>query len=214
MAIKGYPNRRAGSSAPALVVTGWRIMRRAVSDDFPRWGWLLVAVIWGVVGAIGFGAWMIAHEGSLAEESAGWPWVQGTVLSSSASVGGGYRSPITYGVAIRYRFTVDGHTYEGSRTAFNPQFSRQGSQAMADSHPPGSNVLVYYRPGEPETCVLEPGGRAETWIVVVLALTGLVIAALAAFTTWFALLMSRRPRPPAALQVHEVTRVRIETRVL
>lgn len=187
-------------------------MRRTPSDAFPRRWWLLIAVVWGVVGVVGFGAWMIAHEGRLAEESAGWPWVQGTVLSSSASVGGGYRSPVTYGVAIRYRFDVDGHTYEGRRTAFSPHFSRQGSQAMVESHPPGSSVLVYYRPGEPETCVLQPGGRTETWVVVVLALTGLVIAALAAFMTWFALSISRLPRQPVAFP-HQVTRVRIQTRV-
>jgi len=186
-------------------------MRRDPSDAFPRWGWLLIVTIWLVVGAIGYGAWMIVHEGRLAEESASWPSVQGTVLSSSASVGGGYRSPTTYGVAIRYRFTVDGRTFEGRRTAFSPQFSWQGSQAMVDSHTPGSSVLVYYRPEDPETCVLEPGGRAETWVAVVLALTGVVIAALAGFMTKFALWMSRLPRMRAA---QEVTRVRIETRVL
>src|SRR5437868_14405822 len=115
-------------------------MRRDPSDSFPRWWWLLIAAVWGVVVLLGYFAWLIVHEGHLAEESAGWPSAQGTVLSSSASVGGGYRSPTTYGVAIRYRFTVDGHSFQGRRTAYSPHFSRQGSQAMVDGHPPGSSL--------------------------------------------------------------------------
>ena len=98
--------------------------------------------------------------------------------------------------------------FKGRRTAFDPHFSRQSGQAMVDSHRPGDAVPVYYRPGDPETCVLEPGGGSTTSLAVLVALIDLIIAPLAAFMTWFMVVLLRPARTRAELRRREKARAR------
>jgi len=185
-------------------------MKLARSESTLRWLWWLgVIVAWGLVGLIGYGVWTVARDGRLAEESASWPSVSGTVLSSAVSAsGGGYRSIRSYDPAIRYRFTVDGRVFEGRRTAFNRQFSQKSSQEIVDAHRAGDPVLVYYRPGDPENCVLQPGGSISVGLAVLSVLPELILVPIAAVMTWFGVLLLRPPRTRADVRRRQKARAR------
>jgi hypothetical protein len=188
-------------------------MKLTPSESTLRWHWWLVVIVaWGLVGLIGYCVWRVAKDGRLAEESASWPSVSGTVLSSTVSAsGGGYRSIRSYGPVIRYRFTVDGRVFEGGRTAFNGHFSQKSSQEIVDAHRAGDPVLVHYRPGDPEICVLQPGVSTSVGLIVLIVLivlSGLILVPTAAVMTWFGVLLLRTPPTRAGLRRKQKSRAR------
>lgn len=72
--------------------------------------------------------------------------------------GGSYR--IRYRPDIRYRFMVNGENYESNVFTFGAPKSfaqRAEAEGVVAAHPEGSDVTVYYEPGNPARSGLEPG---------------------------------------------------------
>jgi hypothetical protein len=118
-----------------------------------------------------------------AQASTGWPAVEGTVVSSSVESGrssggrtgrGGGR---IYRSDILYEFSVDGTTFNGDRVSYGHINSSNPNRArgVVDRYHPGASVTVYYRPDDPQQCVLEPGITAGAFFLPGIALVFVAI---------------------------------------
>lgn len=100
----------------------------------------------------------------LSRDSASWPSVEGVVIDSDVeyhrSTGTGEnRSRGSYHAEVVYDFTVGDNDYSGDRVSFGDYGSSDRAHArnIVKRYPAGKTVTVYYKPGDPETCVLETG---------------------------------------------------------
>ena len=105
-----------------------------------------------------------------------WPTVQGTVRSAevlqekerdrSSST---RRERITYRPDIVYDFEVNGTAYSGARVGvLHVASSNRGkADGVVARYPVGSEVTVFYDPGDPQTAVLEPGVSWFSYMPVV-----------------------------------------------
>lgn len=116
---------------------------------------------------------------------AAWPTAQGTVVKSerhwhvvTPSNGKGY--PIA---DIRYRYEVDGRTYDSNRYDIDgpyggPVFgSERGIRDLLRRYPVGASVRVYFWPSDASFAVLEPRMSLAEWLwaAVGTLLIGLVL---------------------------------------
>lgn len=122
----------------------------------------------------------------LAAESKGWPAVDGEIVRSNiveevstTSPGRGSR---TYRPTIRYRYRVGDADLEGERVSLG-EFAtenRADADVVVQRYPVGRRLPVHYRPGSPETSVLEPGSGDLPWLYTaigsVFLLAGLLLA--------------------------------------
>ncbi len=108
---------------------------------------------------------------SQARESTGWPSAEGTIQSSAVEVRTSRKSK-TYHAAVWYQFDVDGQTHSGNSVSFGDYGSSSSSHAqnIVNRYPQGKAVRVYYLRSDPDTCVLEPGLRLQTWFLPVFGL--------------------------------------------
>jgi len=138
--------------------------RRIFSRVFP---WVFV-----ISGAIFL--YLSGRDFLMGKASKDWPTVDGIVLSSSAvrrdssgSGSGPNRTgpSTTYRAEVVYQFSINGTTLTGDRFAFGytPSEDPTVAQRIVDEYPKGKNVTVYYRPDNPEECVLQPGLTAPGW---------------------------------------------------
>lgn len=104
----------------------------------------------------------------LAQQSESWPTADGTIEQSKVE----FQRPDprksgTYAQRIRYAFTLDGRRYSGTRVAYGDYSSsdRSHAQGIVDKYPVGKQVRVYYLPGQPEECLLEPGVKPQVWFL-------------------------------------------------
>jgi hypothetical protein len=101
-----------------------------------------------------------------------WPKIQGTIAGAeivTRSVWLALRP--RFGVAVRYEYTVAGHTYSGSTLSFYKSWmlTRQAEELHARfSRRIGWPVDVHFDPRDPRSSVLEPGIRVEAIIRIVL----------------------------------------------
>lgn len=58
--------------------------------------------------------------------------------------------------AVEYAFTVQGRRYTGTRIGLNTEYAGVDVAALVARYPVGARVPVYYDPGNPIDCVLEP----------------------------------------------------------
>ena len=108
-----------------------------------------------------------------AKDSVNWPCAEGRIVSSSVrestSSGGGKGSPpkTSYHAEVEYTFSVGDVAYRGSRVAYaDYDDSSHHANGVVKRYPKGQAVSVYYRPGKPGECVLEPGlGERGVWDV-------------------------------------------------
>lgn len=113
-----------------------------------------------------------------AHNSAKWPEVAGTIVSSNIShhLGGKgtpYSSP-----DIAYSYQVGPTLYIGDNIAYAPLSSsntRKVSQ-VTGRYPVGRVVTVYYDPSNPQESVLEPGATTDSWTKVIAGIIFLIIA--------------------------------------
>ena len=137
-----------------------------VERIFP-WIFVLIGVALLVFGVRGV---------SRAKASEGWPKVQGRILSSeversrSSSRGSGSnrsRSSTTYRAEILYEFKVEGVIYNGNRVAYGDYGSSdpQHARRIVNRYPVDHEVQVFYQPGQPEECLLEPGLKKQAWFI-------------------------------------------------
>lgn len=132
------------------------------------------------------GCWNIVE----AYRSRSWPSVQGVILSSKAqsspdnqtpSHGTGIHISDTARAEIRYRYEVDGTSYENDCVRFGQVYSSSRlfgrAKATASRHPPGPGT-IYYDQKSPDRSVLEPGFSFDVFLMpgVSLIFTGLGVA--------------------------------------
>jgi len=96
-----------------------------------------------------------------ARASLGWPTTEGVVVESGTRRPQGNSRPAQGSVAsIRYRYSVDGVSYEGSLVTIAAEgdlfAGRRGT--LQARYPHGSRVTVHHDPADPAFAVLEPGG--------------------------------------------------------
>ena len=112
------------------------------------------------------------REWSLAKESSDWPSTDGVIIKSQVSErqsttgsGSSRRTTTVYFADIVYDYTVNDQPFTGTRVSFGEYSSSNSTHArtVVKQYPVGSTVAVYYRPGEPDYCLLLPGkiGRAS-----------------------------------------------------
>lgn len=112
--------------------------------------------------------------------SAHWPAVKGTVLSNEVTVvGAGVRpgevAP-TYSISLRYRYAVNGTTYESNRVGWGTKSADRKPdipEAFVRDHPAGRSIHVFYDPADPGMAMIDPTGRL-----------GLVHVNMAGVMTW------------------------------
>lgn len=86
-----------------------------------------------------------------------WPSTEGLVLVSEVRDEGGENG---WRAHVRYRYEVDGRTYENSRIAVAVEYGREGRQAhqeLAARFPAGAHVTVYHNPQNPADAALIKG---------------------------------------------------------
>lgn len=115
------------------------------------------------------------------------------------SGGDGGPPTVVYGPSLEYRYTVDGVEYTGTRyQAINiHDQNRSRAEAIVREHQPGTEVTVYYDPGNPQTSVLNREVDGLWWFLVMFAMP--FLGTMIAF--WWAGAVSlwhRLARPAAA----------------
>ena len=122
-----------------------------------------------------------------AKASVDWPSSQGKIVSSSLeshrSTGNNSRSSTTYHADILYEFSVEGTTFNGTRVAYGDYGTSNPSRArrIVNRYPKEKSVTVYYMPENPEECLLEPGLKAQSWVLPGLGLVFFIIGILIAY---------------------------------
>ncbi len=104
-----------------------------------------------------------------AKTSVDWPVARGKVISSSVKMSSSSKSGTSFEAKVNYEFTVEGDTFEGDRIFFGKTSSGNSSDEdqIAWSYPKGKSVNVYYRPGNPEVCLLEPGKTGKSKLLLI-----------------------------------------------
>ena len=116
-------------------------------------------------------AWTSASGQASTKASVEWPTAQGNVVESSVerrfSRDKDRRAESTYYARLFYEFSVDGTTFTGDRVAYGDHGSKDPSHArgVVSRYPQGKTVTVYYMPGNPEECLLEPGLQGQAWFL-------------------------------------------------
>ncbi len=122
--------------------------------------WALVFFLAGVALLI-YGIGLVRD----ARACAGWPTVQGRVLSSEAQMVSRQKDKSTYAPNVSYRYEVDGKEYQSSRLTIVPRNYR-GQQWVTEilaSYPVGGVVVVHYDPKEPANCMLDTSTTGSEW---------------------------------------------------
>ena len=84
---------------------------------------------------------------------------------------------------IVYVYRVGGEEYRGQRVRFDWEMDRADAEATVAKYPVGTLVTVYYDPDDPSSAVLEPGGDAYVYKVMI----GLGVFFLAIPAAWYAI---------------------------
>jgi Protein of unknown function (DUF3592) len=94
-------------------------------------------------------------------ESRSYPSTTGWIISSKVREMGGPDAPC-YGVSFKYRYQVNGHSYEETRFRYAYYAgSLSWARNLAASHPAGSQIQVFYNPQNPADSLLSAGINAE-----------------------------------------------------
>jgi hypothetical protein len=120
-----------------------------------------------------------------AAASPAWPSVRGVIEESKVESRASTTSeeganPTTYQARIRFRYTVNGRTFTGTRVAYGDHGSSDISQAQAvvNQYKRGMTVTVFYLEGSPGICVLESGVQPQTWSIFLFGVVFLVVGSL------------------------------------
>ncbi|GIW85843.1 MAG: hypothetical protein KatS3mg108_0167 [Isosphaeraceae bacterium] len=135
------------------------------------------AVFISVFYAVGFGllgyglwsAWRSVH-------AAAWPTAPGTITHLALEEHSG-NEDTTYGVKVKYTYTVDGVAYEGSCLAFGYARSnrREAHEQIHRKLKEAKAVGVRYDPSEPSVSCLSFGLHRSIQFTLVFAVTWLLI---------------------------------------
>lgn len=124
-----------------------------------------------------------------------WTATRCTVLASEVESHSDSDST-TYSVAVRYRYQVDGTSYESHRYEFlgGSSSGYEHKQEIVERYPPGSRPICWVDPEDPSQAVLERGLTRGYFFALIPAVFVLVGGGGVAF----ALLSGRRRRPERA----------------
>jgi len=103
-----------------------------------------------------------------ANASKNWPTTKGKVVKSEVgSTASDSRNRGNFFPIVNYQFSVDGTSYTGEKVIFGLDNSWNATRAreVIKRYPKGADVTVYYTPEKPETCLLEPGIKWQTFHV-------------------------------------------------
>ena len=107
--------------------------------------------------------------------SRGWDEISGEVIESRFTLARSNR--VHWKVEIRYRYTVEGLTYEGDQFGFWKHrrfFSQQAAERVVAMYPKGRIVTLFVSPSDRSCAVIEPG---ISWRAAMPVLSGAVLAA-------------------------------------
>ncbi len=105
--------------------------------------------------------------------SAGWPSAEGRVIMSSVNSRSSRTKSIRkYTARVVYSYAVDGRKFNGDRVTFcdGADCDHDSAYGVTNRYPVGRRVTVRYKPGNPKECVLEPGARWDSWLLLVFGL--------------------------------------------
>src|SRR5436309_4176215 len=143
-----------------------------------------VAGAYGILGAFFFVAGLAQLISGLASRS--WDTVSAEIIESRArypwsGFRPGFRSRFRWLAEIRYRYTIEGLTYEGDRFGFGKGTfpSRRAAERAVSMYPKGRIVTLLVSPSDRSVAVIEPGGG---WSVVIMMLTGALVTALSVYS--------------------------------
>jgi hypothetical protein len=128
-----------------------------------------------------------------ARASANWPSVPGTVVEVHFA-----REPVDRKdppPEFRYRYTVNGVTYEGQRLELLNDLTKYNAPKYLDSYKKDSPVTVYYSPRNPARAVLIPGLQPDQRGFLCAALAGLAMLPSLAFLVLLDLYRFRKTTP-------------------
>jgi len=118
---------------------------------------VIFGLIWstltlGVDGFVGYNAWRQWQAET-------YPSAPGVVTHSEVTWHSDSDGGTTYGVEIRYDYTVNGESFTGDRYRYGQWSSSNSNLArgIVTAHPPGKQVAVFYNPLDPADSVLKTG---------------------------------------------------------
>ena len=135
-------------------------------DTFVGGACVLVGALFLVIGVVDL-------IGGLA--SRGWDAVSGEIIESRFRLARSQR--VHWEVDIRYRYTVEGRTYEGDRFGFwkgRTFWSERAAEYVVTMYPKGRIVTLFVSPSDHSCAVIEPG---IGWRVVMPFFSGGALAA-------------------------------------
>ncbi len=136
---------------------------------------------------LGVGLWMI-NKGMQSEN-----WDKGTATITSSEIEktesrskdaqGFTQTSTSYGVSVKYSYTVEGGNYEGNTVGFGTMSHNERSDAQEElkSYPKGKTIDVYYDPENPSDSVLNKGVFWPMYIVIVVMVIILIGSIWASF---------------------------------
>ncbi len=118
-------------------------------------GWIFIALVFDIAISL----FVVTEVRTLT-----WDETSGVVRSSRVETSNS-SAGIKYSFAVTYGYEVEGERYVGQRYRVSSMTSsdKKRPQALADAHPVGREVIVYYAPDQPERSVLERGISPMTW---------------------------------------------------
>ena len=131
-----------------VAIVGVRVRR-----FLARWGLLFVGVLFAVTfyhAVIG----LVRREQDI--RSAAWPSTPGTLINVEYPADD---ADAPDRASIRYRYHVNGQTYEGDRVSLH---STWPAREFREAHRKGSEVAVYYDPENPAVAMLQPGADEQS----------------------------------------------------
>ncbi|MBF0467960.1 MAG: DUF3592 domain-containing protein [Desulfamplus sp.] len=104
-----------------------------------------------------------------AKLSVDWPVAQGRVISSWVERHHDLERGTSFEAKVAYEYIVEGVPFEGNRIFFGKAGSSHLSteEEIVSIYPAGKSVHVYYKPGNPEVCLLEPGKTGKSKLLIV-----------------------------------------------
>jgi len=178
--------------------------------------WKKTVILWSVILLlIGGGAaatYFGAREVLRAKASMDWPTTQGKIMESSLERELRPRKPgesgplnrRVYRAKILYEYQVDEVTLTGTRITYlkkkrikvkgddtskiDRTLAEAQAQSIVDRYPKGKSVSVYYKPDNPEVCLLEPGLGLQAFVAPVIGVFMFIIGGIIA---WAAITAAR-----------------------
>lgn len=115
-----------------------------------------------------------------------WPTVEGEILEcrfEASRPSSARQSGTRYYLRLRYRYSVEGKTYEGKRLYFGAAIAAYDGASLGrvTMHTPGERLPVRYLPFAPGVCTLESRIAWQVWLAFVLSLLVVFNLTMAAF---------------------------------